>query len=178
MKHFALVGLGSNMGDSRKILEGALKTLDEADGIRVQNCSAVYATAPVGEADQPPFLNLAARLETELSPQRLLGRLFEVETRFGRVRTVHWGPRTLDLDLLFYEDEIMDEPGLRLPHPEVLNRGFVLEPLAEIAPEWIHPVFRKTVRQLCCEWEERVGEPSKYVVRREDYLFKRGEQSV
>jgi 2-amino-4-hydroxy-6-hydroxymethyldihydropteridine diphosphokinase len=114
--------------------------LDETEGIEVVAQSSLLETDPVGVVDQPRFLNGAAAIETELPPQALLETLLSVERRLGRVRDdTRWGPRTLDLDLLLYGDEVVDEPGLRVPHPRLRERRFALEPLAELDPELVVP---------------------------------------
>lgn len=132
----AFVALGSNLGDRERTLRDAVDALAAEPGIEVVAVSSFRDTAPVGVVDQPRFLNAAAELETELPARELLERLLDVERRFGRVRegVPPQGPRTLDLDLLLYGDERIDEPGLRVPHPRLHERRFVLEPLAELAP--------------------------------------------
>ncbi|MFH7028797.1 MAG: 2-amino-4-hydroxy-6-hydroxymethyldihydropteridine diphosphokinase [Heteroscytonema crispum UTEX LB 1556] len=141
------IALGSNLGDSLAILEAALKNLDQTSGITVKSHSSWYKTAPIGPP-QPDYLNGCAILEVELSPQELLETLLGVEQEFGRVRLEHWGPRTLDLDLLLFDDLVLDTPTLQIPHPRMTQRAFVLLPLAEIAPNWIEPVSGLTISEL------------------------------
>jgi 2-amino-4-hydroxy-6-hydroxymethyldihydropteridine diphosphokinase len=129
----AFIGLGANLGDREATLRAALATLADEDGIEVVAVSTLRETEPVGVGPQPLFLNGAAELETTLSARELLDRLLATEQRFGRVRVPgERGPRTLDLDLLLYGEEEIDEPGLTVPHPRLHERTFVLEPLAEI----------------------------------------------
>jgi 2-amino-4-hydroxy-6-hydroxymethyldihydropteridine diphosphokinase len=136
----AYVGLGANLGDRERTLRAAVDALAAEDGIEVVAVSTLRATDPVGVGDQPRFLNGAAELETTLAARELLDRLLAVEQRFGRVRVPgEHGPRTLDLDLLLYGDEELDEPGLTVPHPRLHERMFVLEPLAELAPGLVVP---------------------------------------
>ncbi len=131
-----MIGLGSNLGDRRSNLEAALAALDSRPEIRVVRVSAFLETEPVGgPPGQGAYLNAAAELETTLEPSALLCVLQKIEARFGRVRTVRWGERTLDLDLLLYDDLVLDSPELTVPHPRMADRRFVLEPLAEIAPD-------------------------------------------
>jgi 2-amino-4-hydroxy-6-hydroxymethyldihydropteridine diphosphokinase len=141
------IALGSNLGDSRTILENALKILAKTPKINLKDCSSWYQTAPVGPP-QPDYLNGCAVLYVQLTPQELLETLLRVEAQFGRVRYELNGPRTLDLDLLLFEDLILDTPNLQLPHPRMQERAFVLVPLAEIAPNWIEPVSGKAIAQL------------------------------
>jgi 2-amino-4-hydroxy-6-hydroxymethyldihydropteridine diphosphokinase len=130
----AYVGLGSNLGDR----EAAIRRAAELIGAR--RLSSICETEPWGIEDQPDFLNAVAELETELLPRALLDNLLELERELGRTRGgARYGPRTIDLDLLLYGDEIIDEPGLRVPHPHLHERGFVLEPLAELAPGLVVP---------------------------------------
>jgi 2-amino-4-hydroxy-6-hydroxymethyldihydropteridine diphosphokinase len=129
----AFVGLGANLGDREATIRAALDALAEDDGIEVVAVSTLRETEPVGVGPQPLFLNGAAKLETTLPARELLDRLLATERRFGRVRVAgEHGPRTLDLDLLLYGDEQIDEPGLTVPHPRLHEREFVLEPLAEL----------------------------------------------
>ena len=132
----AFVGLGANVGDPPRAIREALSQLTREDGIRVSKVSGLRETDPVGYEDQPRFLNGAAELETSLSARELLERLLAIERRLGRVRGdgPRFGPRTIDLDLLLYGEETIDEPGLQIPHPRLHERRFALEPLAELDP--------------------------------------------
>lgn len=149
MPSLALVGLGSNLSNRQEILEGAIRALGDVPEVIVQRVSSFFETEPIGgPPGQGMYLNAAAALATTLDPFELLGVLQQIEARFGRVRTIHWGPRTLDLDLLLYEDRIIDTPELSVPHPRLASRMFVLEPLAEIAPRAIEPVSKRTIAEL------------------------------
>lgn len=141
------VALGSNLGDSEQIIEEALVRLDQLDGMRLKVRSHLYKTAPVGPP-QPDYINACAVFCTVLSPEHVLQVLLTTEASFGRIRRERWGPRTLDLDLLFYGDQVVDTPKLTLPHPRMHERAFVLVPLAEIAAHWLHPVRLQTVKEL------------------------------
>lgn len=143
----AAIGIGSNLGDRRAAIEVAFEGL--ADLGRVAARGPVIETAPVGPAGQGHYLNSAAVIETVLTPRELLDGLLSIERRFGRdrVREVRWGPRTLDLDLLLYDERVIDESGLTVPHPMMHERSFVLEPLAAIAPDMRHPVLDRTVAE-------------------------------
>ena len=134
------MGLGANLGPREETLREALRLLDETDGVRVVASARLRETEPVGVVDQPRFLNGAVAVDTELSARALLDVLLAVEQRLGRVRDgTRWGPRTIDLDLLLYGDEVLDEAGLRVPHPRLHERRFVLEPLAELDPGLVVP---------------------------------------
>lgn len=136
----AYIGLGSNLGDRDGLLRAALAALAETHGIRVVAVSTVRETEPVGHVDQPRFLNAVAAVETDLGPRALLAELLRIERSLGRTRAgPRFGPRTIDLDLLLYDDLIVDEPGLHVPHPRLHERTFVLEPLAELAPDAVVP---------------------------------------
>lgn len=128
----ALIGAGANLGDRAATLAAALERLRATPGIHALEASSVYETAPVGPVDQPNFFNVAAGVDTTLSPEALLALLLEVERAFGRVRAERWGPRTLDLDLLAFEGQTRRTAALHLPHPRLLERSFVLVPLAEL----------------------------------------------
>lgn len=142
----ACIALGSNLGNRRAHLRGALREMVRLGRLRA--VSPLYETEPVGMAGQPPFLNAAARLETALGARELLDALLDIETRHGRVRSGKNGPRTLDLDLLFYGGQVIREPGLEVPHPRLHERRFVLAPLAATAPGWRHPLLGRTVQEL------------------------------
>jgi 2-amino-4-hydroxy-6-hydroxymethyldihydropteridine diphosphokinase len=136
----AYVGLGANLGDRERMLRAAVEALAAEEGVEVVSVSTLRETEPVGVGGQPRFLNGAAELETTLAARELLDRLLALEQRFGRVRIPgEHGPRTLDLDLLLYGGEVIDEPGLTVPHPRLHERRFVLEPLAELAPGLVVP---------------------------------------
>ncbi|MEQ6918061.1 2-amino-4-hydroxy-6-hydroxymethyldihydropteridine diphosphokinase [Halomonas aquatica] len=132
--HHAWIGLGSNLEGPREHVERALGELDRLPLTRRVDASRLYASRPVGPADQPDYINAVAHLMTRLSPLALLDQLQALEQRHGRVRGRHWGPRTLDLDLLLFDDCRLTLPRLTLPHPEMARRAFVLVPLAELAP--------------------------------------------
>jgi 2-amino-4-hydroxy-6-hydroxymethyldihydropteridine diphosphokinase len=145
----SLVSLGSNLGDRARLLDDALARLERHPNVEVTKQSRYYETLPVGgPMAQPAFLNAAAILHTSLSPQSLLSLLQRVEAELGRQRIEHWGPRTIDLDLLLYEKLTLNEPTLIIPHPRMTWRRFVLEPAAEIAPKMVHPGTGWTVAQL------------------------------
>lgn len=135
------------MGDSQAILEAALETLDKTPGIQLQTQSSWYISKAIGPP-QPDYLNGCAILHVEMSPQLLLATLLAIEQQFGRVRQQRWGPRSLDLDLLLYDDLIIDTPNLQIPHPRMRERAFVLVPLAEIAPEWQEPISGRVIKDL------------------------------
>lgn len=143
----AYIALGSNLGDKEKNLRRAIMLLMQ-QGIDVEKVSSFIPTEPYGVTDQPRFLNAVCRVRTSLAPLALLDVLLATELAMGRVRLRHWGERNIDLDLLLYEDEVMDVPRLRLPHPDMQNRDFVLLPLAEIAPELVHPTLKKSIKEL------------------------------
>jgi 2-amino-4-hydroxy-6-hydroxymethyldihydropteridine diphosphokinase len=143
----AAIALGSNLGDSANLLKMALAALSREEGIVLAHVSPLYQTVPVGPP-QPDFLNTCAILHTTLSPSELLSRLLQVEQQFGRVRREHWGPRSLDLDLLLYGDRIIEQPDLQVPHPRMRDRAFVLVPLADIASDWVEPITQQTVASL------------------------------
>ena len=129
------IGLGANLGDPRGQIEGALRALSRLPENRLDAVSRLYRTAPVGPRDQPDYVNAVARIETRLTPHELLLQCQAIESAHGRVRdATRWGPRTLDLDILLYDDSTCSEADLKLPHPEMHRRGFVLVPLADIAP--------------------------------------------
>lgn len=135
----AYIGLGANQGEPVENLKAALQLINNHPGITVVNVSSVYLTEPVGYEDQPWFHNCVAELETDLEPFKLLAVLQGVENELGRVRTIRWGPRTVDLDVLLYDELEMDEEKLSIPHPRMTERAFVMVPLAEIAPEALFP---------------------------------------
>jgi 2-amino-4-hydroxy-6-hydroxymethyldihydropteridine diphosphokinase len=131
------LSLGGNLGDVTSSFILALLRLAKTPGVFLQRASSVYSTPPWGKLDQPPFLNMAATIETSFSPQALLALCLAVEREMGRVRKERWGPRTLDIDILTYGDQSIDTPDLTTPHPHLVERAFVLAPLAEIAPRLV-----------------------------------------
>lgn len=147
-RHTACIGLGSNLGDKKTYLDNAVKALDETKGCHVKKVSSYYVTEPYGGVEQDDFLNACLILETLFTPEELLKRLHEIEQAAHRERLVHWGPRTLDLDILLYDDAVIETDDLIIPHSEMHLRSFVLQPLCEIAPNKRHPVLKKTVSQL------------------------------
>ncbi len=144
----ALLSLGANLGDRKAHLAAALRLLQAHPAIELRAVSWCYETEPVGGVDQPPFLNLAAEIETALAPLELLNAAKDIEERLGRVESVHWGPRDIDIDIVLCGDHIIESARLTVPHPEFRRRAFVLCPMTEIAPDAVDPVTGKTVAEL------------------------------
>ena len=140
------LALGTNLGDRLANLRAAIEALPSE--VKVIAESKVYETPPWGYENQPAFLNMAVKCETNLKPELLLKRLKQLEVQLGREQSFHWGPRLIDIDILFYDDLILKSEPLSIPHPRLHERGFVLVPLADIAPDFIHPVLKKTIKEL------------------------------
>ncbi len=149
MASTVFLGLGSNLGDRMAHLRAALDALPPE--VQITKRSPVYETPAWGYEDQGPFLNMVIEGRTELEPEALLARLKQLETELGRTPSFRWGPRLIDMDILFYDQLILDTPSLTIPHPRLRERAFVLLPLTDVAPEWKHPVLGKTVRELLAE---------------------------
>ena len=149
------LGLGSNLGDRLANLEQGLRNLGER--IRLVKCSSIYETEPWGFAEQPAFLNCVVQGEASASPEGVLQTLKEVEQRVGRRATFSWGPRVFDADLLFYGSRIVNLPQLTVPHPRIQERAFVLVPIVEIAPDFVHPLMGMTMETMAARVEGREG---------------------
>ena len=149
--HKVYLSVGSNMGDRRKNIRDGIKYIDKKEGIRILSISKLIETKPYGKTDQDDFINGAVALETMLEPYELLELLQDAEKASGRVKKEQWGPRTLDMDIMFYDDLIMAEDDLVIPHYDMAAREFVLKPLYEIASYVVHPITRKTVAQMYSE---------------------------
>ncbi|MDS3888220.1 2-amino-4-hydroxy-6-hydroxymethyldihydropteridine diphosphokinase [Staphylococcus hominis] len=144
----AYLGLGSNIGDRKKLLLTAIDLIGNIKGIKVTKQSSIYETAPIGYTDQPNFLNLCLEIETKLSPQQLLKHCLDIEQQLHRVREIRWGPRTLDIDILLYSDNIIETDNLSVPHPRMQERAFVLIPLNDIASDKQDPRLNQKIRDL------------------------------
>ncbi len=152
-RHKAYIALGSNMGEKKNYLELALKAMDETAGIKVVKKSSVIQTKPWGNVNQDDFLNAVAEIETYLKPAELMTELLRIEKELDRVREIKWGPRTIDLDIVLFDDVISNDEYVILPHPLMHLRKFVLEPLNEIAPNALHPLKNKRIFELLAEVE-------------------------
>jgi dihydroneopterin aldolase/2-amino-4-hydroxy-6-hydroxymethyldihydropteridine diphosphokinase len=151
----AYIAFGSNVGDKEKHIQNAIEKIGDNNAIRIVKISPIMTSKPYGNADQDDFLNGCMLVETFMRPEFLLNFLNQIELEEGRVRAEHWGPRTLDLDIVFYEEEIIHTDRLVVPHIDMHNREFVLQPLCEIAPYAYHPIFKKTVQQLLFDYRNR-----------------------
>lgn len=149
--HEAFVAFGSNLGDKEKFIDEAIEALSNLPQINIVAISDKIVTEPYGNVEQDVFLNGVMKIETLLPADELLQILQKVEEHAGRERKIHWGPRTLDLDIIFYDDDIISEDDLIVPHPDMKNRDFVLKPLMQIAPYKLHPVYRKTISDIYAE---------------------------
>ncbi len=150
------LGIGANLGDRKKNINSAFEALDREKDISPVRISTIYETEPECIKNQPKFLNCAVEMSTLLPPAGLLRRLKKIEKKLGRTACELWGPRVIDLDILLYGSLIVDQPGLRVPHPRFEERIFVLLPMAEIAPDLRHPVSGKTMKELLCELEQDI----------------------
>jgi len=146
MNRIVYLALGTNLGDRIANLRGAIEALPSEINVIAE--SKIYETPPWGYENQPAFLNMAVKCETALDPESLLKRLKLLEVRLGREQSFRWGPRLIDIDILFYDNLILESESLTIPHPRLHERAFVLVPLAEIAPDFIHPVLKKTIKEL------------------------------
>ena len=152
------IGLGSNIGDREEFIEQAVFLLEKNPNISVTRRSTNYETEAEGGGEQPPFINAAVEIKTTLPPLKLFELTQEIEAALGREKDVEWGPRTIDLDILLYDNQIVSEEKLQIPHPLMHERLFVLKPLKEIAPHALHPVLEKTVEALFDERKAEAGE--------------------
>lgn len=146
-KQEAYLGLGSNLGDKKENLEKACHLISSEIG-QIIGFSSLYITEPWGNTEQDQYINQVVRIFTDLDPAFLLAQLHKIEDKIGRIRDEKWGPRIIDIDLLYYGKYVIDRDDLIIPHPELTERNFVLEPLAEIAPDYMHPVFRLSNKEL------------------------------
>ena len=146
--HTVYLSLGTNMGDKKKNLLDAIEKIGKLENTKVTSQSTILETEPFGYTEQDMFLNACIEIKTLFTPQELLEKLLNIELEMGRVRTIKWGPRIIDIDILFFDDEIIQDKNLAVPHPWISERMFVLEPLCEIAPNLIHPLERKPVATL------------------------------
>lgn len=155
--HMVFLAAGSNVGEKQKYIKDAIKSLDADEKCKVIKTSELIRTTAYGEVEQEDFLNGALIMKTLYTPEELLQKIHELERAAGRERKQHWGPRTLDLDIIFYDDMVIDTDTIQIPHVDMQNRDFVLEPLSQLAPYMVHPVLGKTVEQLY-EEVQKTGE--------------------
>lgn len=154
--NIAYLSLGSNIGNRFDFLRKSVQLLNDSESIQVMQVSSVYETDPVGYVDQAAFLNIVVELETLFTPQELLKKCNEIEAELGRTREVRWGPRTVDLDILLYNEEIMKTENLIIPHPRMTERGFVLVPLVELNSDLVEPLTKRSLLELAQVQKEGV----------------------
>jgi 2-amino-4-hydroxy-6-hydroxymethyldihydropteridine diphosphokinase len=147
--------LGSNLGNSRELLEEAIRNVGIHLGEIIET-SKLYKTAPWGKAEQPPFLNQVVRLKSELPPKEMLTKIHLIESKMGRIRQEKWGQRIIDIDILYYNDLIFNSLDLKLPHPEIQNRRFTLVPLVDLSPDFIHPILQLSNSDLLAKCEDKL----------------------
>ncbi len=157
MRHIAYIGIGSNLGDRVRQCEKAISEILRVDGNELLARSSFFRTEPLGYTSQPWFVNGVVKIATDLDPVSLFQSLKTIEGLLGRTETFRWGPRSIDLDLLFFNQACIETPEIKIPHPRIHERKFVLVPLAEIDSNLLHPVFKKTVRDLLNEMKEPQG---------------------
>ncbi|MGC4378629.1 2-amino-4-hydroxy-6-hydroxymethyldihydropteridine diphosphokinase [Fictibacillus sp. Mic-4] len=157
MDNTVYLSLGSNLGDREGYLRQAIEFLNDDSSISVESVSSIYETDPVGYIDQPPFLNMVIKLQTSYSATRLLALIQTIEHRLKRKREIHWGPRTVDLDILLYNSESITTKTLRIPHPRMTERAFVMIPLREIAPDVTLPGWQFSLDQILSELQDKEG---------------------
>ena len=148
---YCYLGLGSNLGNKQNYITKAIKLVSELENVEITKTSSMIITAPYGKTDQPDFLNCVIEIDTDLLPEELLRKCLDIENQLGRIRNEKWGPRTIDIDLLFYEDKIINTELLILPHPQLHKREFVLTSLNELCPDLIHPVLNKKIKDIFVE---------------------------
>jgi len=160
---FVAVGIGANQGDSASCVAGIPGVMARESGLFEIRMSPLYGSKPVGPVAQGDFVNAVCTFQTELSAEDVFARLMRIEQEHGRVRRERWGPRALDLDLLFYGDVHLVEERLTIPHPRMEERGFVLLPLADLAPDWIHPLTGKDIADMIQAWKSGLEHPHQWV---------------
>ncbi len=148
---YCYLGLGSNLGDKLEFITKAIDQISKLENVEIKRTSSMIITAPFGKTDQPDFMNCVIELDTGLLPEELLKKCFYIENQLGRIRKEKWGPRTIDIDMLFYEDEIINTELLVLPHPQLHKREFVLTSLNELCPDLVHPKLNKKIRDIFME---------------------------
>lgn len=151
----AILLIGGNLGNRPLLLQQAVQLIEQQAG-KVVKLSGLYETAPWGNVQQPDYLNQALQISTPLAPLPLLHTLLNIEREIGRIRQQKWGARVIDIDIIFYNDEVISLPELKIPHPRMQNRQFVLVPLNEILPDWVHPVFQQTVHALLAACDDEL----------------------
>ena len=151
----AILLIGGNLGNRPALLQQAVQLIEQQAG-KVVKLSGLYETAPWGNVQQPDYLNQALQISTPLAPLPLLHTLLNIEREIGRIRQQKWGARVIDIDIIFYNDAVISLPELKIPHPRMQNRQFVLVPLNEILPDWVHPVFQQTVHALLAACDDEL----------------------